>query len=100
VLGVTGSIAAVLFLLLLSGAIGWIDDPVQYLFLVIYRLSLLFSSVLSLRDFVLEFWQPAVSALPPLLWILIPGVITLAGVLWVVAIRSLTNSRRFLHENE
>ncbi len=99
-LGITGGIAAILFLLLLTGAAGVFDDPIQYLFLIAYRFVYLFTYAISLRDFVVEFLRPALTGLPPLLYVLIPGVITLICVLWVVAIRTLTTSRRFIHENE
>jgi hypothetical protein len=99
-LGITGGIAAILFLLLLTGAAGVFDDPVQYLFLIAYRIVYLFTYAISLRDFIVEFLRPALAGVSPLLYVLIPGVITLVCVLWVVAIRTLTTSRRFINENE
>ncbi len=77
----------------------WIQSPKALVWAGVYRLITLFSYVQLAQDVVLPFFQAATGAVPLFWWIIIAGVLTQLGVLWVVSYRILTNPWRISNEN-
>lgn len=86
--------AAILFWVLFYQLYTLMRTPDELLFLVVYRLSSLFTYVEATEDIIRSFLAPFFSAISLPAWIGLIGLISLLSVLWFVAIQQLTSARR------
>ena len=71
-----------------------IQSPKALVWAGVYRLITLLSYLQLAQDVILPFFQVAADAVPLFGWLLVAGVLTQLGVLWVVSYRVLTNPWR------
>jgi hypothetical protein len=83
-LAITGSIAAILFVLLGVQALDVLHSPQQALMYVIYRLFSLYIVVQASLQLIPQTLQPLVGLLPLGLWVFALGIASILGVLWIV----------------
>ena len=84
------TLLAALFLL----TIPLIQTPKALVWAGVYRLITLISYLQLAQDTILPFVQAATGAVPVFWWLIIAGLLTQMGVLWVVSYRLLTNPWR------
>ncbi len=84
-LGVTGGLALALCLVWLYQMLNLVGTPQQWLMLGIYQLSSLYFLWESSADTLSSFLRPLFGVIPFMLWILAIGVVSIFGVLWIVA---------------
>ena len=90
--GAFGIITLLASLVLLTIPI--LQTPKALVWLGIYRLITLFAYAQMAQDTILPFLQATLGAVPGFWWLILAGLLTQLGVLWVVSYRVLTNPWR------
>ena len=72
----------------------WLRSPSVLLWTWLYHIYTLYSYTTLAQDFLVSLFRAATGAIPITWWIVLVGLLSELGVLWIVSFRLLTNPRR------